>query len=307
MRVHEALELFDNIPKIRKVLATCWPTWASITCRWVRRPPLCRAASSTRVKLAAELARPSTGKTLYVLDEPTTGLHFDDIHKLLDVLNRLVDLGNTVIVVEHNLDVIRRPTGLSTSARRRGRPAAGWWPRDSGGSRGDARLTHRRRTRPGAGGRAARRAAALRPVRRRGREVAQLAEDGRTVMVVIHSVANLANCDRLLVLVPGGKVAYFGTPADGLRHFGHDDWAEIFQDFEAQPDRDWAADYRRAVDYARYTSGPLQALGAAEARPDASAARAVAARRRARPGSRSCPPWSAGTRRSSPPTATTSA
>jgi excinuclease ABC subunit A len=60
-----------------------------------------------RVKLAAELARPNTGKTVYILDEPTTGLHFDDIRKLLDVLNRLVDLGNTVIVVEHNLDVIK--------------------------------------------------------------------------------------------------------------------------------------------------------------------------------------------------------
>ena len=107
--------------------------------------------------------------------------------------------------------------------------------------------------------------------------LAQLAEDGRTVMVVTHSVANLASCDRLLVLVPGGKVAYFGTPADGLRHFGHDDWAGVFQDFEASADRDWAADYRRSADYARYIGGPLQALGAAEARPDAGAARAVAA------------------------------
>ena len=107
--------------------------------------------------------------------------------------------------------------------------------------------------------------------------LAQLAKDGRTVMVVTHSVANLASCDRLLVLVPGGKIAYFGTPADGLRHFGHDDWAEVFQDFEAQPDRDWAADYRRSAYHARYTSGPLQALGVAQARPDASAARAVAA------------------------------
>ena len=115
--------------------------------------------------------------------------------------------------------------------------------------------------------------------------LAQLAKDGRTVMVVTHSVANLASCDRLLVLVPGGKVAYFGTPADGLRHFGHRDWAEVFQDFEAQPDRDWAADYRRSAYYARYTSGPLQALGAAEARPDASAARAVVA-----PPSRPAPP-----------------
>ena len=107
--------------------------------------------------------------------------------------------------------------------------------------------------------------------------LAQLAKDGRTVMVVTHSVANLASCDRLLVLVPGGKIAYFGSPADGLRHFGHGDWAGVFQDFEAQPDRDWAADYRRSAYYARYTSGPLQALGAAEARPAAIAARAVAA------------------------------
>ena len=60
-----------------------------------------------RVKLARELARRATGRTLYVLDEPTTGLHFDDIRKLLGVLNRLVDTGNTVIVIEHNLDVIK--------------------------------------------------------------------------------------------------------------------------------------------------------------------------------------------------------
>ena len=60
-----------------------------------------------RVKLAKELARPSTGKTLFLLDEPTTGLPFADIHKLLDVLNRLVDKGNTVVVIEHNLDIIK--------------------------------------------------------------------------------------------------------------------------------------------------------------------------------------------------------
>src|SRR5207247_8739790 len=59
------------------------------------------------VKLAAELSRPDTGRTLYLLDEPTTGLHFDDLAKLLEVLQRLVDLGNTVVVVEHNLDIIK--------------------------------------------------------------------------------------------------------------------------------------------------------------------------------------------------------
>jgi ABC transport system ATP-binding/permease protein len=102
--------------------------------------------------------------------------------------------------------------------------------------------------------------------------LAQLAADGRTVVVVTHSVANLASCDRLLVLVPGGKVAFFGTPADGLRHFRRDDWAEVFQDFEAEPDRDWAAVYRRSAYYARYIGVPLQAMGAAQERPAASAA-----------------------------------
>ena len=60
-----------------------------------------------RIKLSYELSKRSTGKTVYILDEPTTGLHFDDVHKLLDVLKRLVDLGNTVVIIEHNMDVIK--------------------------------------------------------------------------------------------------------------------------------------------------------------------------------------------------------
>jgi ABC transport system ATP-binding/permease protein len=72
--------------------------------------------------------------------------------------------------------------------------------------------------------------------------------------------------------VPGGKVAFFGTPADGLRHFRRDDWAEVFQDFEAEPDRDWAAVYRRSAYHARYIGVPLQAMGAAQERPAAGAA-----------------------------------
>jgi excinuclease ABC subunit A len=106
MRVSEALALFDNIPKIRRVLQTLADVGLDYLSLGQPAPTL-SGGEAQRVKLAAELARPNTGRTLYLLDEPTTGLHFDDIHKLLEVLNRLVDLGNTVIVVEHNMDVIK--------------------------------------------------------------------------------------------------------------------------------------------------------------------------------------------------------
>jgi excinuclease ABC subunit A len=106
MRVSEALELFSNIPKIRNVLQTLAAVGLDYLSLGQPAPTL-SGGEAQRVKLAAELSRPNTGRTLYLLDEPTTGLHFDDIHKLLEVLNRLVDLGNTVIVVEHNLDVIK--------------------------------------------------------------------------------------------------------------------------------------------------------------------------------------------------------
>jgi excinuclease ABC subunit A len=106
MRVHEALDLLGNVPKIRRVLQTLVDVGLDYLSLGQAAPTL-SGGESQRVKLAAELARPNTGKTVYILDEPTTGLHFDDIRKLLGVLDRLVDLGNTVIVVEHNLDVIK--------------------------------------------------------------------------------------------------------------------------------------------------------------------------------------------------------
>jgi excinuclease ABC subunit A len=106
MRVSEALEVFSNIPKIRRLLQTLADVGLGYLSLGQPAPTL-SGGESQRVKLAAELGRPNTGRTLYILDEPTTGLHFDDVAKLLNVLNRLVDLGNTVIVVEHNLDVIK--------------------------------------------------------------------------------------------------------------------------------------------------------------------------------------------------------
>jgi ABC transport system ATP-binding/permease protein len=101
-------------------------------------------------------------------------------------------------------------------------------------------------------------------------QMAKLAHDGRTVIVVTHSVANLNLCDRLLVLVPGGKVAFFGPPADGLRYFGKSDWAEVFQAFETQPGRDWAAEFRASPYHSRYIASEMNS-GAVPATPAAPA------------------------------------
>ncbi len=101
-----ALKLFEHIPKIRRILQTLCDVGLDYL-RLGQPAHTLSGGEAQRVKLAAELARPDTGRTLYVLDEPTTGLHFDDVRKLLDVLHRLVDLGNTVIVIEHNMDVIK--------------------------------------------------------------------------------------------------------------------------------------------------------------------------------------------------------
>ena len=106
MTCRDAVELFQNIPKIRRVLQTLCDVGLDYLTLGQSAPTL-SGGEAQRVKLASELSRPDTGRTLYLLDEPTTGLHFDDLAKLLEVLNRLVDLGNTVVVIEHNLDVIK--------------------------------------------------------------------------------------------------------------------------------------------------------------------------------------------------------
>ncbi len=102
----EAVKLFENIPKIRRILQTLCDVGLDYLTLGQAAPTL-SGGEAQRVKLAAELARPDTGRTLYLLDEPTTGLHFDDLAKLLEVLHRLVDLGNTVVLIEHNLDVVK--------------------------------------------------------------------------------------------------------------------------------------------------------------------------------------------------------
>ncbi len=106
MRVSEALPLFEAVPKVRRMLQTLDDVGLGYV-ELGQSAPTLSGGEAQRVKLAAELGRPSTGRTLYILDEPTTGLHFDDLKKLLAVLHRLVDLGNTCICIEHNLDVIK--------------------------------------------------------------------------------------------------------------------------------------------------------------------------------------------------------
>ncbi|MFQ5806711.1 MAG: hypothetical protein ACE5I3_09700 [Phycisphaerae bacterium] len=106
MPVAAALELFENVPKVRRMLQTLVDVGLDYV-QLGQPAPTLSGGEAQRVKLAAELGKPNTGRTFYILDEPTTGLHFDDIGKLLAVIHRLVDLGNTVLVVEHNLDVIK--------------------------------------------------------------------------------------------------------------------------------------------------------------------------------------------------------
>ena len=106
MTVDDALVFFSNHSKIMRKLQTLSDVGLGYI-KLGQSSTTLSGGEAQRVKLANELSRVSTGKTIYILDEPTTGLHTDDVKKLLEVLNRLVDSGNTVIVIEHNLDVIK--------------------------------------------------------------------------------------------------------------------------------------------------------------------------------------------------------
>ncbi|MCE5275182.1 MAG: ATP-binding cassette domain-containing protein, partial [Deltaproteobacteria bacterium] len=106
MTIRQAMEVFDAVPRIRRKLQTLIDVGMDYI-RLGQSATTLSGGEAQRTKLARELSKRSTGRTLYILDEPTTGLHFDDINKLLIVLHKLVDEGNTVVVIEHNMDVIK--------------------------------------------------------------------------------------------------------------------------------------------------------------------------------------------------------
>lgn len=106
MSVDEALLFFKNIPQVKRRLETLQDVGLGYI-RLGQQATTLSGGEAQRVKLSSELSKIGTGRTMYILDEPTTGLHFEDVRMLLNVLNRLVEKGNTVIVIEHNLDVIK--------------------------------------------------------------------------------------------------------------------------------------------------------------------------------------------------------
>ena len=106
MTVNQAVQFLENIPRLKNKLATLQEVGLGYI-KLGQSATTLSGGEAQRVKLAKELAKRATGRTIYILDEPTTGLHFADIAKLLDVLQRLVEAGNTVVIIEHNLDVIK--------------------------------------------------------------------------------------------------------------------------------------------------------------------------------------------------------
>ena len=100
------MKFFEHVPSIRRKIETLYDVGLSYI-RLGQPSTTLSGGEAQRIKLATELSRRSTGKTIYILDEPTTGLHFADVHKLIDILKRLAEGGNTVVVIEHNLDVIK--------------------------------------------------------------------------------------------------------------------------------------------------------------------------------------------------------
>jgi excinuclease ABC subunit A len=104
--VEEAQSLLENIPQVERKLQTLMDVGLGYI-KLGQSATTLSGGEAQRIKLSKELSKRATGRTLYILDEPTTGLHFEDVRRLLDVLHRLVDMGNTVVVIEHNLDVIK--------------------------------------------------------------------------------------------------------------------------------------------------------------------------------------------------------
>ena len=211
MSVEEALEFFKNIPKIKRRLQTLHDVGLDYI-RLGQPATQLSGGEAQRVKLSSELSKVATGSTLYILDEPTTGLHFADVQRLLEVLGRLVDVGNTVVVIEHNLDVIKTadwivdlgPEGGEEGGRAgRGRHARG-------GGR-DGRVLHRP-----VPARDPRRAAAARGGARRKARLAlreRLAELALVAIAAVWGLTFVMVQDAIEELPPMAFLAYRFVPA----------------------------------------------------------------------------------------------